>query len=119
MPGSERGRRQDQRGMDAGVGEGWTSGSERDGCWGQRGADARVGEGWMPGSERDRRSQRGTDGVREGWMGSEKDGCWGQRGIDGVREGHQGQKGMDTGVLGHNICAEKGMRSWVQLPGWL
>ena len=81
-------------------------GSEKGGHWDQRGMDTRVREGQM-GSERDRQGQRGMDtGVREGWMGSERD-------------RHQGQRGMDTGVLGCNICAEKGMRSWVQMPGWL
>ena len=106
MPGSEKSRHWGQRGIDTRVR--WTPGSERDGCQGQRGADARVREGRTLGSE-------GADArVREeGTPGSERDGCWGQR-------------GMDTGVLGCNICAEKGMTMkrpqkrvwWQELSGF-
>lgn len=74
MPRSEKGGHQGQRGIDARAREGQTLGSE--------GADARVREGWMLGPERD-----GCQGSEKGQMlGSERDGR-SQRGTDGVREG--------------------------------
>lgn len=75
-------------------------GSEKGGCWGHRGTDIGVREGWMPGIR-----ERADAGVREGWTESERD-RWGQRGMNGVRGmDARGQRGTDTGVLSHNICA--------------